>query len=116
MNVTVVEIATLVTVFSALLTAIYTSPEDKPYGAWDLLLSTGVIVFCFSFRTSLQKSPLFLMFARVGISIAAMLIVMTICQAISKRLVEKINKPVLRILDGQFLITVLLFGSSWLWY
>lgn len=89
MNQTIVEIATLVTVFSALLAAIYPGPEDKLYGVWDVLLAAGVIVFCLHFRSDLKTSPVFLVYATVGVSIAVMLILLTICQAISTNLVKK---------------------------
>lgn len=112
----VLEIATLATVFGALWTAIYTSPENVPYSIWDLLLSAGIIMFCIVFHADLQKSPLFLTLARAALSIACMLAVMTLIEAFIPNMVKKINRRILRILDGQFLIAAVIFGVSFLVY
>ena len=118
------KIATLVTVFGALLTAVYTSPKEMPYCAWDLLLSAAIISFCLHFRTDLQDNWLFLNLSRVAFSIAGMLATMAMLQALVPSLVKSIynlnervqDKLIVGILDVQFLITIGLFVSTLIWY
>ena len=111
-----IQIATLVTVFGALLTAVYTSPKDFPYSIWDLLVSGGIITFCITFRVSLLGSPLFLTLARIALSVSLMLAIMSLMEAFKPAWVKKVDERYGRIFDGQFFIALALFAGSFLVY
>lgn len=81
MNLNVV--ASIVTVFSTLLTAIYGSGG---FDIWDLSIGLFVIYIACSFRRDFSQDPRAFRFVQVGVGIAAMIVVMTLITAVSSEM------------------------------
>jgi hypothetical protein len=92
MNLNVV--ASIVTVFSTLLTAIYGSGG---FDIWDLSIGLFVIYVACSFRSDFSQDPRAFRIVQVGVGIAAMIVVMTLLTAVSREIAGFMEK---RFLNG----------------
>jgi hypothetical protein len=79
MNINVV--ASIVTVFSTLLTALYGSGG---FDIWDLSIGLFVMYIACSFRREFSQDPRAFRIVQVGVGIAAMIVVMTLTTAVSR--------------------------------
>lgn len=114
-----VDVGTLLSVFGSLLTVVYTDPVQQPYCAWDLAVSAAIISFCARFRAMQKTHSPFFQLARVAFSVALMVIIMTVLQALFPEAVTQIDKLntqmqdtiVIRLFDFQFLLALAIFAA-----
>ena len=104
------RLASLVTLFGALLTVIYSNPAVG-YDVWDLLVAASVIAVCWRLRMSHEPGDIHLHVSRAAFSLASMLITMTALQ-FWPTVFDCINRSFFEIFDGQFVVAVLFFLVS----
>ena len=90
MNLNVV--ASIVTVFSTLLTAIYGSGG---FDIWDLSIGLFVIYIACAFRSDFSQDPRAFRIVQVGVGVAAMIVVMTLVTAVSREIAGLMEKKFL---------------------
>ena len=90
MNINVV--ASIVTVFSTLLTALYGSGG---FDIWDLSIGLFVIYIACSFRREFSQDPRAFRIVQVGVGIAGMIVVMTLTTAVSREIAGLMEKKFL---------------------
>jgi hydrogenase-4 membrane subunit HyfE len=90
MNINVV--ASIVTVFSTLLTALYGSGG---FDIWDLSIGLFVIYIACSFRREFSQDPRAFRIVQVGVGIAGMIVLMTLTTAISRETAGLMEKKFL---------------------
>ena len=90
MNINVV--ASIVTVFSTLLTALYGSGG---FDIWDLSIGLFVIYIACSFRREFSQDPRAFRIVQVGVGIAGMIVLMTLTTAVSREIAGLMEKKFL---------------------
>jgi len=87
MNINVV--ASIVTVFSTLLTALYGSGG---FDIWDLSIGLFVIYIACSFRKEFSQDPRAFRIVQAGVGIAVMIVLMTLITAVSREIAGLMEK------------------------
>ena len=106
-------LAAIFTVIGGALTVIY---SEGDFGAWDLVIGGFVFYVCCAYKSELSKDKRTLIISRIGISIAIMIILMTILTAIYKPLARAVMQFQVNIFGGTLLLTIILFLLSFLFY
>jgi hypothetical protein len=102
MNINVV--ASIVTVFSTLLTALYGSGG---FDIWDLSIGLFVIYIACSFRREFSQDPRAFRIVQVGVGIAGMIVLMTLITAVSREIAGLMEKKFLNETVNWFFIATL---------
>ena len=102
MNINVV--ASIVTVFSTLLTALYGSGG---FDIWDLSIGLFVIYIACSFRKEFSQNLRAFRIVQVGVGIAVMIVVMTLTTAVSRETAGLMEKKFLNETVNWFFVATL---------
>ncbi len=102
MNINVV--ASIVTVFSTLLTALYGS---SGFDIWDLSIGLFVIYIACSFRREFSQDPRAFRIVQVGMEIAGMIVLMTLTTAVSRETAGLMEKKFLNETVSWFFVATL---------
>jgi hypothetical protein len=102
MNINVV--ASIVTVFSTLLTALYGSGG---FDIWDLSIGLFVIYIACSFRREFSQDPRAFRIVQVGVGIAGMIVLMTLTTAVSRETAGLMEKKFLNETVNWFFIATI---------
>jgi hypothetical protein len=102
MNINVV--ASIVTVFSTLLTALYGSGG---FDIWDLSIGSFVIYIACSFRREFSQDPRAFRIVQVGVGIAGMIVLMTLTTAVSRETAGLMEKKFLNETVNWFFVATL---------
>jgi len=102
MNINVV--ASIVTVFSTLLTALYGSGG---FDIWDLSIGLFVIYIACSFRREFSQDPRAFRIVQAGVGIAVMIVLMTLITAVSREIAGLMEKKFLNETVNWFFVATL---------
>jgi hypothetical protein len=102
MNINVV--ASIVTVFSTLLTALYGSGG---FDIWDLSIGLFVIYIACSFRREFSQDARAFRIVQVGVGIAGMIVLMTLTTAVSREIAGLMEKKFLNETVNWFFVATL---------
>ena len=100
-------IAALVTVLGAVLTVLYAS---GPFEAWDIAVAAVVVYICWSCRHEFAADRRAVNLARIALAVALMLILIGVASLIWSELPARMDQTVCAMLDGYFVVAVVIFA------
>jgi hypothetical protein len=98
--------ASIITVFSCLLTVEY---SPGAYDSWDCLIAGIVILIFLKYLSSFLNDKMTLSLLLLGLSISIMILTMRFIQVIDFKLMQKLSSETLIICNGTFEISIFIF-------